>query len=95
MMTTVGVSCQGKGKGPDASKKKKAFEIVEQDILCYSKIVFILLSINFKAKDRTNLKKYQFLLNKELPIPYLLDEFDKFGNPLLRKAIKLLNYMKW
>lgn len=55
MMTTLGVSCQGKGKNPDAGKREKVFEMVELDFLCYSKRVFILISIHFKAKDRKKL----------------------------------------
>lgn len=55
MMTTLGVSCQGKGKDPDAGKREKVFEMVELDFLCYSKRVSILISIHFKAKDRKKL----------------------------------------
>lgn len=55
MMTTLGVSCQGKGKNPDAGKREKVFEMVELDFLCYSKRVFILISIRFKAKDSKKL----------------------------------------
>lgn len=69
MMTTLSVSCQGKGKDLMQVKGKKAFEIVELEFLWYSKRVFILVSIHFKAQDRTNFLNYQFTLNKELLIP--------------------------
>lgn len=31
LMMTIGVSCQGKGKDPDAGKREKVFEMVELD----------------------------------------------------------------